>query len=152
MEKFQILYGFILKQKSIIAKILNEVTQIDLKKYENQYVFALKTQQFYTAIEDIFIRIAKTFENSIQDISKYHTELLQRMSIEVLNIRPKVICEKTFTFLNKLRSFRHFIRHAYDFELDFDELFLVQKKIIDYNSFLLNDLEDFEKFLLNLTN
>lgn len=120
--------------------------------YENQYVFALKTQQLYTAAEDILARIAKTFENSINDFQKYHSELLRRMTIEVSDHRSAVISDSTFLFLNKIRSFRHFIRHAYDYELDKEELILLQNKIRENSPGLFLDLEQFNVFLEDLLN
>ncbi len=151
MEKYQILLGFLVKQKGTIVKFTNEVKDLDLHKYENLYVFALKTQQLYTAIEDVFIRIAKTFENSIQELQKYHSELLKRMNIEVQNHRPAVISDNTYVFLNKMRAFRHFVRHAYDYELDKEELSLIQKKINEHSAELNKDLDLFEQFLVELT-
>jgi hypothetical protein len=150
MEKFKIIQGFIEKQMNTIRRFSNELDTLDLEKYENQYVFALRAQQLYTAIEDIFIRIAKTFENTIEDLQKFHTELLKRMSIEINGHRPAVIGDDTFIYLNKLRAFRHFIRHAYDYELDKDELILLQKKIKENSVALFNDIEQFENFLNDL--
>jgi hypothetical protein len=151
MEKYQILLGFLVKQKGTINKFTNEVKDLDLDKYENLYVFALKTQQLYTAIEDVFVRIAKTFENPIQELQKYHSELLKRMNIEVQNHRPAVISDKTYVFLNKIRAFRHFVRHAYDYELDKEELSLLQKKINEHSAELNKDLDLFQQFLVELT-
>ncbi len=152
MQKYSILKGFIEKQKQTVIKFVDDVLKLDLNIYENQYVFALKTQQLYTAVEDILERIAKTFENSIQDFQKYHSELLRRMTIEVSNHRPAVIHDSTFIFLNKIRAFRHFIRHAYDYELDKEELTLLQNKIKTNSPNLINDLELFVVFLDDLLN
>ena len=112
MEKYSTLIGFFNKQIPIIKRIFGEVLHLDLNIYENQYVFALKVQQIYTAVEDIFKNIAKTFENNIENYSHFHSELLQRMNIEVMNIRPKAISDETYKLLDKIRRFRHFIRHA----------------------------------------
>ena len=53
MEKYAILLGYFDKQNEIIA--------VDLSVYEKQFLFAMRTQQFYTAIEDLFKQIAKSF-------------------------------------------------------------------------------------------
>jgi len=53
MEKYNVLLGYLQKQKQIILKLYGGIKSIDLSVYENQYVFALKSQQLYTACEDI---------------------------------------------------------------------------------------------------
>ena len=76
MEKYAILLGYFDKQMKIIARLQREIENVDVANYESRYVFSLKTQQFYTAIEDLFKQIAKAFENHIESLSFYHKELL----------------------------------------------------------------------------
>ncbi len=113
-------------------------------------MFALKTQQFYTALEDLFKQIAKSFENHIDNLQSFHKELLIRMNIEVPKIRPAVLSTKSFLLLDKLRAFRHFIRHAYDCELDKEELRQIQDRL--ELEFLLVELElnQFRTFIQEL--
>ncbi len=44
----------------------------------------------YTAIENYMVRIAKHFENTLED-SSWHRELIERMKIEIPGLRPAVI-------------------------------------------------------------
>ncbi len=128
MEKIKILVAFISRQLRTIENLKAAILNLDLNDYNQQYVFALKTQQLYTAVEDLLKSIAVTFENNIDSAQSYHIELLNRMKLDIKNIRPAVISDDSFKILNKLRAFRHFVRHAYDYELDKDELLLLQKK------------------------
>ncbi len=147
MEKFRILQGYATRQKSIACGLFEEIKRLDLSVYENKYVFALKVQQLYTAYEDFLKSVASSFENSIEDHSRYHLELLKIMSAEVPDIRPSLISEKSLVLLNKLRGFRHFIRHDYDYILDEDELVLIQKKLNEKFSFIIEDMDRFSLFL-----
>jgi len=72
----------------------------------------------YCAFEDLFEIIAKTFENHIYDRNKYHMELLKRMTISIEGVRPSLLSQESFVLLDNLRSFRHFFRHAYTYDLD----------------------------------
>lgn len=119
--------------------------------YEKRYLFALKTQQFYTALEDLFKQIAKSFENHISDLGAYHKELLIRMSTEIPDIRPSVLSKNSLQLLNKIRAFRHFLRHAYDCELDEAELKAIQYKLQKEFSFVQDDLDHFRKYILELS-
>ena len=51
------------------------------------------------------------------------------MNTEIPQIRPRVLSEETFLFLDKVRAFHHFIRHAYDCELQEVELTEIQNKL-----------------------
>ena len=99
MEKYKILFAYTGKQLGFIERISAEVVEIDLSIYEKQFVFALRVQQLYTAIEDLFKQTAKAFENHIEILGNYHKELLLRMEMEIPNIRPRVISHPSFLFL-----------------------------------------------------
>lgn len=60
MEKYAILLGYYDKQGVLIQKLQEQIVNIDLSFYESRYVFALKVQQFYTAIEDLLKTTFKT--------------------------------------------------------------------------------------------
>jgi len=79
----------------------------------------------YCAFEDLFKIVAETFENHIQDKSKYHLELLKRMAISIEGVRPRLLSQESFPLLDNLRSFRHLFRHAYSYELDERKLKIV---------------------------
>jgi len=152
MEKYNVLLGYLQKQKQIILKLYSGIKSIDLSVYENQYVFALKSQQLYTAMEDLLKSIAGTFENNISDFSRYHLELLKVMSSDIPGIRPALLNDQSYSILDRLRSFRHFIRHGYDYDLDKDELILLQNKLnVSFDS-VISDVNDFELFINKLVN
>ena len=150
MEKYNVLLGYLHKQRQIMLKLYEGIKNIDLTVYENQYVFALKAQQLYTACEDFLKSVAGTFENNIDDFSRYHLELLKVMSSEIPDIRPTLISERSYRILDRLRAFRHFIRHGYDYELDEDELVLLQKKLGESFDDVISDMEVFEVFVKKL--
>ncbi len=151
MDKYAILLGYFEKQHRIIEKLKNEITPLDLAIWENGYVFAMKAQQLFTALEDLFKQIAKSFENHIEDLGNFHRELLVRMNTEIPGIRPAVIQQRTFIFLDKLRAFRHFIRHAYDVELDQKQLMDIQSLIKNDCTLVFADLNQFHKYLILLS-
>lgn len=151
MDKYTILLSYLDKQILLIVRLFDEVKLLNLNKYDSKYVFALKTQQLYTAIEDLLKQIAKAFENHIQDLSSYHRELLIRLNTDIPKFRPAVIKKDTLVLLDKLRSFRNFIRHAYDCELDEEELLKIQDRLkADFHLFL-EDCALFREFVVKLT-
>lgn len=150
MEKYAILLGYFNKKISLINRLHNEIIKVDNSIYENRYLFALKTQQFYTAIVDLLKQAAKSFENNIDDLGSYHKALLVRMHTDIPNTRPAFLSKESYLLLDKIRSFRHFIRHAYDCELDENELNNIQNKIQTEFRLFTDDFTKFQIFVQKL--
>jgi predicted nucleic acid-binding Zn ribbon protein len=150
MEKYAILLGYFDKQIAVIQKLYAEIASVDIAIYDKQFLFALRTQQFYTAIEDLFKQIAKSFENHVENLNSFHKELLVRMATEVPNIRPSVLSKQSLILLDKVRAFRHFIRHAYDCELNREELQLIQDKLNHDYFHVEKDLQQFRIYINQL--
>lgn len=83
---------------------------------------AFQTHNLYCAVEDLLKLIAKNFENHIGSGGDWHRVLLLRMSQPVRGIRPAFLQEDSLAAMNKLRGFRHFVRHAYGMEIEIDQL------------------------------
>ncbi len=84
---------------------------------------------FYNGCENIFIIIAKFFENDISDES-WHSDLLKRMKLEIPGYRPAVIDEKLYKQLDEFRGFRHVFRHIYGFNLDWEREKFIAGKLV----------------------
>ncbi len=89
---------------------------------------AYKLHNLYSAYEDLFKLVAKFFENQIADISGYHTELLNRMRLQIEEVRPKLLSDDSFMLLDELRGFRHVFRHAYSYKLDAERVINYQRR------------------------
>ena len=97
----------------------------------------------YCAFEDLFKIVAETFENHIQDKSKYHQKLLKRMAISIEGVRPRLLSQKGFQLLDNLRSFRHLFRHAYSYELDERKVKIVLDDAFTLRGICRNDIDAF---------
>ena len=81
---------------------------------------------FYNGLENIFEIIAKKIDKKVPSGNKSHQELLHQMSIKMSN-RDEVIHEKSYLKLREYATFRHFYRHAYSFQLNWEKM----KPLID---------------------
>lgn len=88
---------------------------------------AFQLVRLFNVLEQMGLRIAKAFENHIDDERGWHAELIHRLSIEVPGVRPALYTKEILPALRDLRGFRHVITHAYDLDLDPDRLGLVLK-------------------------
>lgn len=79
---------------------------------------AYALHNLYSALENSFDQISRSFENHVVDREQWHRELMLKMFLEIPGVRPAVLPLEVRPLLNELRSFRHVFRHSYDFELD----------------------------------
>jgi len=99
----------------------------------------------YSACEDLFKLVASFWENSVDSDGTFHKELIRRMILTIEGIRPALLSEESFQYLNELRGFRHVFRHAYSYGLDDERVIYLLTKILKYKSFVLNDFTNFKR-------
>ena len=83
---------------------------------------AFQLVRCYNALEQAALRVAKAFENNIDDDAGWHAEVMRRLTLDLSEIRPAVFLESDLMNLRELRGFRHIIVHAYDLILDRNRL------------------------------
>lgn len=47
---------------------------------------------------------------------------IRRMTLEIADVRPALLSAETAQLLQELRAFRHFFRHAYAADLDYQRV------------------------------
>jgi hypothetical protein len=81
----------------------------------------------YNVIEQMALRVAKVFENNVDDERGWHTKLIRRLSIRIEGVRPPLFTDELRQPLQELRAFRHVFVHAYDLTIDPEKLGLILK-------------------------
>jgi len=150
-EKIQILKSEIKTDLGKIESLINKFKEAyksfnKTHEYSKLVESAFYVNQIYSGFERLFKNIANVFENSI-DIDSWHKSLLERMSIDIEEIRPAVISEGTLSSLNELRAFRHFFRHAYDTDIDEKKFSIVAENVFKLADQYKLDFSKFIKFL-----
>jgi hypothetical protein len=74
--------------------------------------------RLYNAFEQAGLRLAKAFENHIDDERGWHTALLNRLSLDIEGVRPAFLPRDLKVALTELRGSRHVFVRAYDLELN----------------------------------
>ena len=124
-----------IKTELEIIKLLKSVLiSTDLDKIQIRAA-ASSLHSIYNGIEKILILKIKDRSIQLPNKDRWHTELLERASIE------KIISNKTVERLKKYLGFRHFFRHNYGFMLDLE---LIKPLIEDIE----NLITEFEKEIL----
>jgi hypothetical protein len=150
-------YEIIQTLKSELRVLLDRVAEVDekLEGYLEQYpplgelpepvliTVSYLLNNIYSSLEDQFLKIAKVFENRVENPASWHREWLERMQIEVEGVRPRVLRRASFRLLNELRGFRHVFRSSYAFELDEERVRLVLRRWEKGKAAVYKDLNDF---------
>ena len=146
-EALAILSGYIKAQKEEIERLFKEIETTEPVNKEKAIYVAYYLHNLYCAFEDLFTEIARTFENRIDDPSRYHRELLRRMAIEVPSIRPPVLSRESYNLLDELRKFRHVFRHAYMYDIETDRIKELKQKLLSGYAVIMEDIRTFESFV-----
>lgn len=148
-EALSLLASYFQKQLEILENIFQKIKPLRPLD-ENETVLAgYLLHNLYCAIEDLFLEVARTFENRVEDPARFHRDLLKRISLDIAGIRPRLISERSYSLLDELRRFRHVFRHAYDYQLEPERVEHLQKKILAQWKLVQADLEAFKAFLVS---
>ncbi|SDM50086.1 hypothetical protein [Halarsenatibacter silvermanii] len=88
----------------------------------NIYAAALSLQHYYTCLETAFKRIVREIDDTSITGEQWHKLLLEHMAVKVEGVRPAFFDRKVKEKLDKLRRFRHLVRHGYEREPDWEQL------------------------------
>ena len=152
-DKILILVHSIRRDQEAIDTIYRELAQHPLTSETSQdmlIVIGYHLHNLYNAFENIFQNIAAVFENSVDEVDRWHAQLLERMQLNVMPLRPAVIDNNAYEALDELRRFRHMFRHAYSMKLDPQRLQLVMDKALALRTIYPDQLGQFIGFLENL--
>lgn len=83
---------------------------------------ALHLQNLYTALEALLRRVAAELDGTVPAGDDWHRELLGQMTLDIADVRPRLLDSKLHADLDLLRRFRHVVRHAYAEEYDWNEM------------------------------
>lgn len=150
-EKLSFLVSYINEQRrileNIVEKVSHNLSNFNLEDEKTTVFLSYELHNFYLGMEDLFKEVARIFENYVEDVQKFHMELFKRMKLSIEGVRPNLISETSFKFLNELRKFRHIFRHAYDYELDAKRVKELSQLLLDNFPLMKGDLSKFEAFI-----
>ncbi len=106
-------------------------------------------ENYYTAIETVFVRVSQSFGNSL-DRERWHSDLLHRMTLMVPDVRPAVISAETCNMLDELMRFRHFKRYYFQLDYDWNRLDYLMDLVERLSPRLADDLTVFEQYVKDL--
>jgi len=82
---------------------------------------AMFLHSFYNGIENILKIIIKFYDNKLPNDIKWHMELLEKAFISNEN-RKEIFRKESQEKMEEYLKFRHFVRHSYGFQLEWERM------------------------------
>lgn len=106
------LLGYFGNQRREIGAIIDRIRTGSTADEAETVFLGYQLHNLYSALEDLFKKVAACFENQVDDLARYHRDLLQKMSFSVPGVRPNLLTRENYQLLDELRRFRHVFRRA----------------------------------------
>jgi hypothetical protein len=123
--------------EKLISKIQFEISQIDKLLNNSNPLFdlcrnnepdfiemsaaAMVLHSFYNGIENILVLFSKYYETELSTTYKWHQELLENAFLCCKNRKP-LLSSELQAQLEEYLKFRHFVRHSYGFQLEWERM------------------------------
>jgi hypothetical protein len=82
---------------------------------------AMVLHSFYNGIENMLVLICKHYDDQLPNSNKWHMELLEK-AFESTKNRKQILSNESQKKLEEYLKFRHFVRHSYGFQLEWERM------------------------------
>jgi hypothetical protein len=122
---------------------------LDLCKIKNPDIIEMTAaaqvlHSFYNGVESVIVLFFKYLNEELPNDFKWHKKLFE-MAFGTNSRSVKIINDSIKNKLEKYLLFRHFIRHSYGSELDWNEMGPLVKEMEDIWEIIKTDFEEFVK-------
>jgi hypothetical protein len=104
---------------------------------------AMLLHSFYNGLENVFTRIAKEIDKKMPTGEAWHNQLLEQMIRPIGKRTQAVLSADTYKDLEEYLGFRHFSRHAYAFDLEWQLMKDLVERIGDVKERTLDEIKSF---------
>jgi len=138
----------VLFEVSQVEKLLNDSKPlVDLCKVKKpdfieMSATAMVLHSFYNGIENILILIFKFYDKQPPNSNKWHMEMLDKAFISE-NERKQIFCNGIKERMEEYMKFRHFVRHMYGFQLEWERMEGLLAGINDFWETIKENINDF---------
>jgi len=129
------------------CKQFYELNKNQVDSSTNLRVLGSILHDFYTCIENIFRKIATYIDDELPSDPTWHSILLNRMSLNIANIRKNVINDDLKAVLYDYLRFRHIFRNVYGFKLNWEKMGHLVKSIESTHKIANKQITEFLEFL-----
>jgi hypothetical protein len=103
------------------SKPLLELCKLKTPDFIEMSAAAMVLHSFYNGIENILVLIFKHYDGQLPNSNKWHMELLEKSFLADEN-RKQIFPIELQKSLEEYLRFRHFVRHSYGFQLEWERM------------------------------
>jgi len=133
-----------------LARVVEEIREMvqalpsqEEPSHKDKAALGAYLHSFYNGVENVLKRVAQEIDRSVPTGEGWHRALLRRMAAEVPGVRSAVLRSDTVAALEPYLGFRHFFRHSYTFEIDWEKLKPLVERVTEVSQGFRQDLEAF---------
>lgn len=104
---------------------------------------AMLVHSFYNGLENVFTRIARKIDGEMPKGEMWHSQLLEQMTKPTGERKQVVLSNNTSKDLEEYLGFRHFSRHAYAFDLEWELMKELVERVEDVKERTLDEIKSF---------
>ena len=152
-DRINTLLGEIAKSRQVLARIEGYYDEYSISSVdpasptrENAIVLSEILCNYYTCLETLFLRVSQFFENDLSS-DRWHQDLLEKMTLNIEAVRPRLLSDASCASLRELMRFRHFKRYYLEFDYDWDKLEFLQRKLAAARRDVSSDVDAFVEAL-----
>lgn len=131
MNTLKVVEAQIKSELERLRELIHEAADVEKKKGTNINIRAGGSilHDFYTGVENIFHAIASTIDERVSSGMSWHIELLNQMTLDIEGVRSSIISNDTAMMLEEYLRFRHIFRKRYGFDLKWENIKYLLKKL-----------------------
>jgi hypothetical protein len=103
------------------SKALLDLYKIKAPDFIEMSAGAMTLHSFYNGIENILTLIFKFYDGQLPNSNKWHLEILEKAFVSDEK-RKNIFSIDLQTKLEEYLKFRHFVRHSYGFQLEWERM------------------------------
>jgi hypothetical protein len=103
------------------SKPLLDLYKIKTPDFIEMSAGAMTLHSFYNGIENILTLILKFYDGQLPNSNKWHMEILEKAFVSDEK-RKNIFSIELQTNLEEYLKFRHFVRHSYGFQLEWERM------------------------------
>lgn len=107
---------------------------------------AIALDHYYTSLESTFEAVVRAFDEAVPAGPEWHRALLEQVARQA-SARPPLLCATDRSRLAGLLKFRHFLRHAYAVDLDWEKMRSHAEALSSLHAGVARDVDAFRAFV-----
>lgn len=154
LKKIKSVTERVLLMSQDLKQVQNSLADNQIKKFFTQIRveflvsgLTAETEKVYTGMETSLTRLIKYIDGDVPEGADWHKRLLDIAASENPGVRGPIISRHSLKFFDRLRAFRHKLRHVYEMDIDPKVAIEMADSLAKAYSHFFEDVSKFHKWV-----